>query len=357
MQNTTPSLAASYFDGTSARAHPVQLQLVNGVLQVNGEGIHLQVPQRAVQWPERTRHGRRVAHFENGGLVQSADSAAWDAWCVASGLNESLVVKMQQSWRWVAGSVLTLLALVVAVQAWGLPVLARAVVAATPLTVDAAIGEATLQAVDQHLMQPSQLPMAEQNRLRNTFAHNLAALPPGSLPPWTLVFRKSRIGPNALALPGGTLMLTDELVELVAHDDQVITAVLTHELGHVQHRHGLRMLVQASVLGGLGALVLGDFSTLLAAVPVFLGQAHYSREAEREADAHAVMLLKAAAISPAVMVTLFEKLEQSRHEKLKEKRLDTSTQHEKNTDAWLGAAFSSHPADADRIRFFQQAAQ
>ncbi|MES2878796.1 MAG: M48 family metallopeptidase [Pseudomonadota bacterium] len=357
MESVTPTLAASYFDGTSARAHPVQLQLVGGVLHISGEGIHLQVPKQAVQWPERTRHGRRVAHFANGGLVQSADSAAWDAWCAASGLTESLVVKMQQSWRWVAGSVLVLLALVVTVQAWGLPVLARAVVAVTPLTVDAAIGEATLQAIDQHLMQPSQLPVAEQNRLRASFAHNLAALPPGSLPPWKLEFRKSRIGPNALALPGGTLMLTDELVELVAHDDKVITAVLTHELGHVQHRHGLRMLVQASVLGGLGALVLGDFSTLLAAVPVFLGQAHYSREAEREADAHAVLLLKAAAISPAVMVTLFDKLELLRREKVKERTFDTSTKQEKTADAWLGAAFSSHPADAERIRFFQQAAQ
>lgn len=357
MQNTTPSLAASYFDGSSARAHPVQLQLVNGILQVNGEGIQLQVPQRAVQWPERTRHGRRVAHFANGGLVQSADAPAWDAWCAASGLTESLVVKMQQSWRWVAGSVLVLLALAVTVQAWGLPVLARAVVAVTPLTVDAAIGEATLQAIDQHLMQASQLPVAEQNRLRDTFAHSLTALPPGSLPPWTLVFRKSRIGPNALALPGGTLILTDELVELVAHDDKVITAVLAHELGHVQHRHGLRMLVQASVLGGLGALVLGDFSTLLAAVPVFLGQAHYSREAEREADAHAVLLLKAAAISPAVMVTLFEKLELSRREKVKKKTSGTSSKQDKADEAWFNAAFSSHPADADRIRFFQQAAQ
>lgn len=45
------------------------------------------------------------------------------------------------------------------------------------------------------------------------------------------------------------MVLTDELFDLVQGDEQIITAVLAHELGHVKHRHGLRMLVQATVLG------------------------------------------------------------------------------------------------------------
>lgn len=135
--------------------------------------------------------------------------------------------------------------------------------------------------------------------MREAFAQALTHQPAGRVPPWQLVFRQSRIGPNALALPGGTIIMTDELVNLVDGDTQVLSAVLALELGHVQQRHSLRLLVQATVLGTLSAVVLGDFNSVLASVPVMLGQAQYSREAEREADAHAVQVLKAAALSPA----------------------------------------------------------
>lgn len=365
-----PSIAASYFDGTSARARAVMLRLEGDALLISGEGIERRVALRQVQWPERTRHGMRVAHFTGGGSVQCADAAAWDDWSRGSGRRESLVVTAQQSWRWVLASALALVLLIVAIQQWGVPVAARAVVAVTPPSVDSSLGETSLSVIDEHLMRPSRLPAAEQARLREALAKAVAALPPGSVPQWQLVFRRSRIGPNAFALPGGTLVMTDELVELVGRDDKVITAVLAHELGHVRHRHGLRMLVQATALGGLAALVVGDFSTVLAGVPVLMGQASYSRDAEREADQEAVRILKAAGISPDVMVTLFEQIAAYRRktgepgqasgnapEKKPEQTGKTAEDGKApSADSWLGIAFASHPADAERVQFFKDAA-
>lgn len=350
-------LDATYFDGHSGRAHPVRIRVVAGQLHIEGAGITLSVPAQSVDWPERTRHGMRVAHLASGGLVQSEDSVAWDAWAQAQGLGESIVVKMQQNWRWVAGSVAVLMALVVGLQQWGLPLVAQAVVAATPQSVDAAIGDSTLQALDG-LMSSAQLPLADQQRIRDAFAQAVARQPAGSVPAWKLEFRHGqRIGANALALPGGTILLTDEMVKLVDGDAAVLTAVLAHELGHVQHRHGMRMVVQAGVLGSLGALVWGDFSSLLAAVPVLMGQAAYSRQAEHEADVHAVRFLKSAALSPALMVTLFDKLEAQRNPG-KPHQGDTDKEAEKPSveDPWLGIAFSSHPSDAARVAFFRAAA-
>lgn len=355
-----PGLQASYFDGISARAHPVVLQLKGAVLQITGEGIHRSLAISDVQWPERARHGMRVAHFKEGGSVQCANAAAWDDWRRMHGLRDPLVVSMQQSWRWVLASVVALLVILVAVQQWGLPVAARAVVAVTPLSVDVAIGETSLALIDEHLMRPSKLPASEQARLRAALAQAASAVPAGTVPAWQLVFRQSRIGPNALALPGGTLVMTDELVELVGRDEKVITAVLAHELGHVRHRHGVRLLVQATVLSGLAAVVLGDFSTVLAGVPVLLGQASYSREAEREADAEAVRFLKAAAISPDAMVTLFVRLEEESNRKRQSHsgNKDESEIGRKvpDQDSWLGIAFASHPPDAERVRYFREAA-
>lgn len=350
MPGTTPvPLAAVYFDGHTAQGHPVTLQVSDGQLQITGAHVNRSLPVANVQWPERTRHGQRLAHLKDGGSLQCANTAAWDAWYTQAGLREPLVVTVQQSWRWVTGSVLALVVLALAINAWGLPWVARGIVALTPLSVDVSLGESTLTAIDRTLMSPSELPASTQAHLRQAVAQALTPVPHSARPAYNLVFRKSRIGPNALALPGGTLILTDDMVALVDGDEKVLTAVLAHELGHLQHRHGLRMLVQATVLGAMGAVVLGDFSTLLAAVPALLGQAHYSRQAEHEADAHAVRVLKAAGIAPTVMLTLFDKLAQQRSAKTQP---STSPNPDDN---WLGIAFASHPSDAERIAFFQAA--
>jgi Zn-dependent protease with chaperone function len=367
MDEAATPLNALYFDGISARGHAVQLHLHQGVLRVLGDGIDRSAPIRRMQWPERTRHGMRIAHFPDGGTVQCSDAQAWDQWSLAGGHSESWIVTAQQSWRWVATSALALLVVLVSIQQWGLPAASRYVVAATPLTVDTALGETTLAAIDQAWMGPSKLSQEEQNRLRAAIARNLAPLPAGALPEWKLLFRQSHIGPNAFALPGGTMILTDEMVELVQGDDKVLTAVIGHELGHVHYRHGMRMVVQSAVLGSLGAVMFGDFSTVLATMPILLGQAQYSRDAEREADVHAVKILKAASISPAVMVTMFERLQQYQQDQADKEKGTSDTTSKAATrkgetdtdeeDSPLGMAFSSHPADAERIRFFKDAAQ
>ena len=99
--------------------------------------------------------------------------------------------------------------------------------------------------------------------------------------------------------------------------------------------------------------------------PALLGQQAYSRDFEREADAEAVRILKAAAISPEVMVTLFDKLEEEMNrEEIKNPSRDPAGNKEPSErgsrasaqDSWLGIAFASHPADADRVRYFREAA-
>ena len=350
------TLVASYFDGASAKAQKVTLQWAGGDLMLTGEGVNRIVRSADVEWPERTRHGLRAAHFADGGSVQCIDAAAWDAWCQHGGKRDSWVVKAQQSWRGVLVSVVLLVLMGGVVFKSGLPWVARVVVAVTPQSVDASLGQASLSAIDGSLMQPSKLPIDEQNRLRQAFVKALAAQPAGSVPAWQLVFRKSRIGPNAFALPGGTMVMTDEMVELVGADDKVVTAVLAHELGHVMHRHGLRMLVQATVLAGVTSVVLGDFSSLLAGVPLLLGQASYSRDAERQADEEAVRILKAAGISPGVMVKLFEKLAAKSDTAAKDMKDKKSSESAADQSSWLGIAFASHPSDADRIAYFKRAA-
>ena len=351
-----PALEADYFDGVRARAHPVRITVLPDGLHIQGEGIARRVALHDVQWPERTRHGPRVAHFKDGGAVQAPDPMAWDAWCQTSGRSDSMVVRLQQSWRGVLAAIVLLIGLVFALQRWGIPVASRALLTAIPLSADQSLGQASLAAVDAHIMQPSTLPVVEQEHIRDALTRACATLPAGTLPAWQLVFRHSLIGPNAFALPDGTLVLTDELVNLVDHDQDVITAVLAHEIGHVRHRDGMRLLIQSALLAGVGSVFFGDFSTLLAGVPVLLGQAGYSRAAEHEADAQAMQIIRAAGISPLVMVKLFQRLQMQRqlHGPVKK---GPGEEPAADQNSWLGIAFASHPTDADRVRYFREAAQ
>ncbi len=352
------SLSAQYFDGQSARAHPVTLRRSGPILQIRGESIVLDLGAAEVHWSERTRHGQRVAHLASGGSLHCPDARACDAWLRAAGHSDSPVVQVQQSWRWVLASVATLALLLAVLAVWGVPWLSRVAVHAIAPAVDKELGQAALATLDKHLTQPSALDAAQQQRVRDALARAVAAQPAGSVAAHELLFRRGRgergLGPNAFALPGGTVVMTDALVELFGADTDVLTGVLAHELGHVQQRHGMRMVVQASLIGVLSSVVLGDFSSLLAAAPVVVGQASYSRDAEREADAYCAEFLKTAGVSPSVMIRLFETLGSIRNKPAKDAK-DRPAAAE-DTPSWLGIAIASHPGDAERIEFFRAAA-
>ncbi|MEZ5289434.1 MAG: M48 family metallopeptidase, partial [Vicinamibacterales bacterium] len=117
--------------------------------------------------------------------------------------------------------------------------------------------------------------------------------------------------PNALALPGGAIVLLDELVTLSANDDEIV-AVLAHEVGHVVERHTMRQLLQTSAAGVLLAALVGDVvsvTSYAAALPTFLLNASYSRAFEREADQFAVRALDRMGIDRRRFLEALERLE------------------------------------------------
>jgi Zn-dependent protease with chaperone function len=351
-------MQARYFDGSSARGQPVRLELRGRELiahrlesadAADAPGAEpLRWALRRVEWPERTRHLRRVIHLKDGGSIDIDDAAAFDAWAANSGRGESWVVRAQQRWR---STLVALVLLVLAVAVgyrWGVPLLADTLVALVPGSADRAVGEAGLDTLDQRFLAPSELPPGRQQALRQALEQMLAAAypRPQDQVPWQLHFRKGgkAIGPNALALPGGTIIVTDELVQLLQGHDDALLGVMAHEYGHITLRHGMRSLVRFTLISAATSVALGDFSAVVANVPAILGQLGYSRDAEREADAVAATVLRASGRSPAVMVVLFERLKTVRGAEAKGEGLGPPI------------ALASHPHDEERIRFFREAA-
>jgi Zn-dependent protease with chaperone function len=381
--DTAPRLAAAYFDGRSARAQAVQLRVKEGTLHVDGEGVALQLPVRRVQWPERQRHGERQAHLPDDGLLSSHDTAAWDAWVAASGITgDSLTVRWMQSWRATLGALVLTIAVLAAGYVWGLPAAAQQVAALLPDRLHRQVGDAAMESFRADWLVPSRLPAERQASLRTQFEQAVRRTPAFATgaPAWTLHFHGTPtggMGPNAFALPGGHIVVTDDLVELLKDRPDVLIGVLGHELGHVQHQHGMRSVVQVGVLSAVAALVFGDISTLLSTAPVLLGHAAYSRDFEHEADRAAARLMRANGWDPAGFNVLFERLrdEHARRGKdsgqgrdIKDGKDGKDSKDSKTGDKGgnkggnkgegfnLPIGLSTHPPDAERVRRMREEA-
>lgn len=336
-----PRLAADWFDGRSARARPVEVWLDGKTLHY---GEH-SAPLSGLTWPERQRHGQRQILLPGGGLLSFADAAAFDAWSQASGRGDSFVVRWQQSWRL---AVLSLVLLVVGLAAgyrWGLPWAVDGVVDAMPRTAEQALGERMMDGLERDLLKPSRLTAAQQREWQDRWANTLAlariARGPDLPERFEIHIRDGgkALGPNAFALPGGDIVITDALLELLKDEPDAVATVLAHELGHVQHRHGLRLVLRAGAIGVVTSVIVGDFSTLLAAAPAVLASNAYSRDNERQADFYGRTLARAGGADTSRMAVFFQRL---------------AKQHATVDNNPLAIAISSHPADEERVRFFSE---
>jgi Zn-dependent protease with chaperone function len=355
-------LPAEYFDGQSGQAHPVRLRAQGHDLLIEGDAVALRVPLRSVRWPERQRHGARRIVLDGGGIVRSHDAAAFDAFARGAGAGESITVRVQQSWKLTVAAVLVLIGVALAGYRWGLPAAAHAMLALVPDAVDERVGASAYDAIAPWLLKPSRVAPGRQQRLRAAFEQAAARVHgPRAAARIQLRFHAApRLGANAFALPGGIIVVTDDLLQRLDNRDDVVLGVLGHELAHVQRRHGMRLLVQTTLLGAATSVAFGDFSTLLAGVPALLGQLGYSRDLEREADDDAIAFLHANGISPLVMITLFDSLARPAGARPGAAAASApeaaSTSDAPLSSQDLGIAFSSHPADAERIARFRNAA-
>ena len=337
--STSPSdpvteVAALYFDGRSARAHTVTLGVTDGVLHVAGGEIARREPLAALRVSEPMGDAARLISFADGAHLEVRDHAALARLLAATGHRDAAVVRWAFQPRMVVIMLSVLLLSVWLIMQYGLPWAARVSAPLVPDSAMTALSERTLEWLDQALTRPTTLPPARQQALREALSS--VASVDGQPIAHTLLFRSGgQLGANAFALPDGTLIVTDELVALAGADAPVL-AVLTHELGHVQQRHGVRMLLQGSATALLMTWYLGDISSLLATAPTALVQAGYSRDMEREADDFAVKLLRARGQSPELLAGMLEKLAAAHGE---------GQASRSGPMGWL----SSHPDTAERI--------
>ena len=141
---------------------------------------------------------------------------------------------------------------------------------------------------------------------------------------------------NAFAVPGGYLYVNIGLIR-AAENESELAGVIGHEIGHVVGKHGVKQMTRQLGLAAVAQLALGEDQSKLEQMVAGLAAngvlMKYSRDAEREADGHAVQEMYDAGIDPEGMATFFEKL----------RRL------QKSKPSKLQQMFATHPPTTERI--------
>jgi Zn-dependent protease with chaperone function len=306
-------LSGRYFDGRSSAAVAAQLELLaDGMLRLSAGAVTRSVALADVQVSDRIGNMQRRIHFADGASCELADNDAIDAWIAGAGKRPGLhdVYWLERHWPVALGSLASLAALSWLFLVYGVPLLARAVLREVPVSFDQTLGRGTLSALDDLYVKPTGLSGARQRELRAIFASVVNEQPEPQR--FRLELRRgARLGPNALALPDGVIVLTDELAELSQNPDE-LRAVFAHEVGHVIRRHGMLTVLQSSGVAALMYALFADVAStshLLAGAPAMLATARYSRALETEADDVAFSYLKRHNIPAHVMRDLLKRVE------------------------------------------------
>ncbi len=213
-------------------------------------------------------------------------------------------------------------------------IMVRALVAKIPAEFEQQVGDELMAELKQNMtfVQDPKL-MA---RLESAVAPLINALPRGKVTNQFYLLAEPM--PNALALPGGHVLVTTRLFEIAERPEE-IAGVVAHELAHVTQRHGFRKIISSlgpflifrvflgNSAGALG--VVGESSELLV-------NQSFSQEFELEADDIGWQSLVTAHIDPRGLTDMLRKL-QAEQQKISAALPQIH-------------AFSSHPATQKRIQ-------
>lgn len=315
-------IRADYYDGKNARRHVAGISVVGDVVVVAREGGASEYPVSSVRVQPQLKGAPRRIEFPDGSAALTGDHAAVEVVFGLAGAR-TLAHRLESHLGFVFAALIGVVVAVGLGYFYGLPWMAREVAQHMPIGIESQIAEVGMNSLDQAVFRPSALDAGARQPIAAAFAELRAA---SGLPAEVrLEFRDGGwIGANAFALPGGVVVVTDQLVVAMPGLDEM-AAVLAHELGHVRHRHSLRHLLQDSLAALAAAAIYGDVASLTSiavTTPTVLAHNGYSRDFEREADAFAFALLRETGRSPKAFATAMRALERA-HDALprKEDRL------------------------------------
>ncbi len=360
MSSDPRPITGEFADGDSARIHQV-------VVAVEGERLSLTGDSLRLFW--RIKRLRRLPDRPDGSVVLSeAESDARlsltpeNAARLRPLLPKLLDDRKVRRGTWMLGGALTATAAsLAAFMVYGLPLLATPLAQTVPLDVESRLGERSNQFV-AWFTDECETPEATQAVL-DGLGDRLETV---SQSPFELKLRiVDAPFPNAFALPGGWIVITDELIDEMESPDE-LAGVLAHEAAHVAQRHvmaaqlremGFGVLLEFLIGGGTGA------GQEIARTGATLESLRHSRAAEAEADEYALAYLDAADMNPEALADFFDRM-QSVFEDMEadieaaeaEDGTERSETRQERAEAWLRSTLRTHPDTTRRAEESRAAA-
>ena len=335
------TIEGNYFDGCRPVAVQATMAFMYQEVALTAGSISGRFKIDQLKVSPRIGSTNRFITLPNGGQFGCADNALLDSLRQES-RSEGIVAWLEQRWIVALACVVVISLMLLVGYFFGLPAAAERIASRIPMETERSLGIEALTYLDEReWLKPTNLVFDKREKIRNGFDHLCSDLPLKEY--YHLEFREGGIlGPNAVAFPGGIILITDEMVEAAEEMEEVL-AVLAHEIGHVELRHTMRNVLQNSVIGVIVATITSDAATLSAAVtalPVILVQTKYSRDFETAADDYAFRLLKQKGYSPTAFASLMERLAK-----------------EKGEDRGLFVWVSTHPVTSERVNRALDAAE
>lgn len=343
-------LAGVYFDGRRSQGHPATIRLEEGRLHLRfGDGDYL-FDSNNLRLGTGVGGAGCYLHLPRGAVFESSDQAALAALARAASTRgaRGWLQRLEGSYRWIAVSAVVVILCVIGSLLYGVPWISRQIAERVPVELEKRLGTESLAALDSLWLAPSGLPEDRQQEVLRVFAPYLDRLveahPEHQLQ--VLLRASDALGANALALPGGTMVFTDELVRLAENDCELV-AIMAHETGHIVHRDTMRGIVQSSLALWLVMSISGDLSAasdLTTSVPAVLANLGYSRKMESEADDFALEFMLSNQLPPSCFANIMQRLERQARKK-------------GGQSDGLSGFLSTHPPTPERIqRFLDQTA-
>ena len=293
----------------------------DGTLRVAEDDVYATVfsegrealPRSEIRIEPRIGSMPRKIYLPNGFMFETPDTEAVDA--IDGKKRWKILARLEKTgWHLIPFAILTPV-LAVAFYRMMIPLIISAGLFFTPDGLPKRIDRASLGSLDKIWMRPTAVDRARQNELTAMFDGLVNARPEGRqrrVPDYELKFRKMRPPmPNAFALPGGTIVLTDTLVRDF-DDDDVLAGIMAHEIAHVDYEHSLRQIYRAIGMAALINMIAGDAGPMLEDL-LLEGSAllslSFSRKHELQADSYSVPLMQAVGRRPDAILAFFEALE------------------------------------------------
>lgn len=306
-------------------------------------------------------HIARTISFPNGAMFETTEHAKLNLWLTQHQTEKPWVHLLESNWRFVFLALFMTGLILFAGARWGVPAASSFIAYRLPPEVSSYIGTGTLETLDERIFRDTKLTDERQQTISSLFDRALTKAKPDF--EYRLLFRGGGpIGPNAFALPDGTVVITDELIALAKEDDEIMS-VLLHEIGHVEYRHSLRMVISHSGLAILSLAIIGDVNsagTLVLALPSLLVESSYSRDLETEADDYALQHMLGSGINPIHFANFMSRLEKCAYLDIDdisleqcEKQLPKDEMRDSEAEKDFFSYLASHPATEERIRKFR----